>query len=336
MGSSKTSAPTGETIMSLTRGFMTSRVLLTGAELNVFTLLSRPKTVAVLIEETGWHERPLTMLLDALTALGVLQKEDGTYRTEPDLVPLLSTDSRQSILPMMLHMNGLWNSWSRLTPIVKETGGPEGPGSVSRSPEAVKAFIGAMAVAGAPMAAKVVQAVDPGRAGSLLDIGGGPGVYTLAFLKAVPGIRVTLFDKPDVIEMARERIEAEGFLDRVQLTPGDFYRDDLPGGHDLALLSAIIHQNSDQQNRDLYKKAYQALNPGGRLIIRDHVMDRDRTSPARGTLFAINMLVNTPGGGTYTFEEIESGLKEAGFTKVVLKQGDKSMDGLVEAVKPIP
>jgi len=147
-------------------------------------------------------------------------------------------------------------------------------------------------------------------------------------------MKATLFDLPDVIEMARARLQEEGLLHRVTLVGGSYAMQELPGGHDLALLSAIIHSNSPEENLDLYRKVFRALKPGGRILIRDHVMNEDRTCPRAGALFAVNMLVGTSGGGTYTYGEIESGLAQAGFGKIrLLKQGE-NMDALVEAWKP--
>ena len=123
-------------------------------------------------------------------------------------------------------------------------------------------------------------------------------------------------------------------MDRITLVAGNFYEDDLPAGHDLALLSAIIHQNSIEQNLALYCKVFAALDPGGRIIIRDHVMGPERTGPPAGAIFAVNMLVNTTGGGTYTFDEIKTGLTEAGFERVSLINKGGRMDSLVEAYKP--
>jgi predicted methyltransferase len=134
--------------------------------------------------------------------------------------------------------------------------------------------------------------------------------------------------------MARRRLATTGLLDRIQLVAGDFCKDELPTGHDLALLSAIIHQNSPEQNIELYWKIFRALQPGGRLVIRDHVMSSDHTRPTSGAFFAVNMLVVTAGGGTYSFEEIKSSLESAGFIKVDLIQPDERMTGLVEGFKP--
>jgi SAM-dependent methyltransferase len=144
-----------------------------------------------------------------------------------------------------------------------------------------------------------------------------------------------LYDLENVMDMARERLAEEGLLEKVRLAVGDFYRDELPGGCDLALLSAIIHQNSPQENLDLYRKVFRALEPGGTLLIRDHIMDESRTHPPGGAMFAINMLVNTRGGDTYTFKEVEEGLLMAGFTEVRQVRHGMDMDCLVEGRKPL-
>jgi len=133
--------------------------------------------------------------------------------------------------------------------------------------------------------------------------------------------------------MARERLESEGLLDRVTLVAGDYCEEELPREHDLALLSAIIHSNSPEENLDLYRKAFRSLNPGGRILIRDHVMEPGRTRPRDGAIFAINMLVGTSGGGCYTFREIEEGLSQAGFVQIRLIRQGEHMDAVVEGIK---
>jgi ubiquinone/menaquinone biosynthesis C-methylase UbiE len=321
-------------ILSLSRNFMECRVLLTGAELDIFTHLAEPAASRDLAEKQGWHERPLTVVLDALAAMGVLIKKDGHYRTDPGLLPLLSAHSPQSVLPMIKHAATIWKNWSNLTRIVAETGGVEKPPGRFEGREDQKAFIGAMHVIGRQHAPAIARAVQPGPARRLLDVGGASGTYTIAFLEAAPQMSATLFDLPDVVAIGRVRVAEAGLADRVTFVSGNFYTDPLPSGHDLALLSAIIHQNSPAQNLALYKKVWAALVPQGRLVIRDYVMNSDKTAPQSGALFAINMLVGTPGGGTYTYEEIRSGLAEAGFENIRLIQEEDRMMGLVEAYRP--
>ncbi len=147
-------------------------------------------------------------------------------------------------------------------------------------------------------------------------------------------INAVIFDLEGVIPIAKENIREEHFQDRVDLVAGNFYKDELPGGCNIALLSAIIHQNSLEQNFELYQKIYRVLDPGGVLLIRDHIMDASRTKPPAGALFALNMLVNTPAGDTYTFSEVKDYLEKAGFIEVKLIMSGEKMDCLVEAIKP--
>jgi ubiquinone/menaquinone biosynthesis C-methylase UbiE len=314
---------------------MQSRILHSAAELNLFTILQKsPLSAQEVAAKTGGDPRALSMLLDAVAAMGLLVKQNGRYQCDGAITPLLTDGSPATILPMVRHMASLWPRWSRLTDIAKGNPAAMEEFDFSRNDEELRAFIGAMHSIGAPLAKKIVAAINPAASRALIDIGGGSGTYTIALLHAVPEMKATIFDLPDVIEMARERLSREGLLDRATLVAGSFYDDEFPGGNDLALISAIIHSNSLEENLDLYKKTFRSLKPGGRILIRDHIMEPDRTHPKDGALFAINMLVGTSGGGTYTYEEIEEGLSQAGFIKIRLLQQGEHMDGIVEGFKP--
>ena len=322
-----------EKILNLARSFMESRILLTGAELNLFTMLTPASLSAQEIaRKIGADLRALTVLLDALTALGFLVKRIDTYQCSPILSPFLTVGSPNSILPIILHMAHLWGRWSDFRSVVQGSSSKEKPASSEDASELLD-FIEAMHVVAAPIAPRIVSVVKPGSSKALLDVGGASGTYTLAFLQAVPEMKATLFDRPKVIGMARKRLGQAGVLDRVTLVAGDFYKDELPTGHDLAFVSAIIHQNSPDQNLALFGKIFRSLNPSGRIVIRDHVMSVDRTRPVDGAIFAVNMVLGTTGGRTYTYEEIKDGLEEAGFTGIRLLQAGEHMDGLVEAFK---
>lgn len=326
---------TARSILAQARGFMESCILLTAGELDLFTILSRkPATAAEVAASLGGDERAVRTLLDAVTALGYLQKSDGVYRCAEGISELLSADSEESVLPMVHHMMGGYRSWGRLTQKVRGASGDEDRPVGFDDPARLKAFIGGMHVVSRDRARQVAETVAPRDDERMLDVGGASGSYVMAFLERAPGMVATLFDRPPVVEMARQRLGDAGLLDRVTLAPGDFYVDELPGGHSLALVSAIIHQNSYEQNVELFDKVFRALEPGGRILVRDHVLDPDRTTPVAGAIFAINMLVNTEGGGCYTFDEIREGLEEAGFIDVRLLQRDQVMDGLVEARRP--
>jgi predicted O-methyltransferase YrrM len=322
-------------ILDLARNFMDSRVFLSAAELDLFTLLTPvPLSIREVESRIAANSRGVRILLDALSAMGLLEKRGEVYQCPPSISRFLSADAPDSILPMVLHMAGLWKRWSSLTSIVRGTQVSDLETGSLRSAAELGAFIGAMDVIAKSLAPRIVSDVHPGHSRRLLDVGGASGTYTIAFLQSAPEMKATLFDRPEVIEIARERLGKAGVLDRVTLVPGDFYRDQLPSGHDLAFISAIIHQNSNDQNVSLFRNVFRSLDRGGRVVIRDHVMEPDRTRPKEGALFAVNMLVSTAGGRTYTYEEIKACLEQAGFIKVRLLQKGEHMEGLVEAFKP--
>lgn len=320
-------------VLDEVRGFLKSRVILSAAELDLFTRLhAEPAAADGLAEELGTDRRALTRLLDCLVALQLLVKDKGYYHpTEQGA--LLSSRHPGTELPMVLHLNGLWETWSGLTETVKTGKNPRRKPVSERGKDSQKDFIGAMHVVGRELSREIAGSYDLSPFKRLLDIGGALGTYTVAFLQKNPGMTAVLFDLPDVIPMAKQKLAEEGFADRVELVGGDFYTDELPRGCDLALLSAIIHQNSPDENLQLYRKIHRALEPGGKVLIRDHVMDDTRTYPPQGAVFAINMLVNTRGGDTYTFGEIEKSLEAAGFEEVKMVRRGERMDCLVEARK---
>ncbi|MBW2603392.1 MAG: methyltransferase domain-containing protein [Deltaproteobacteria bacterium] len=324
-------------IISDVQSFMKSRVILSAAELDFFSKLDDSFVSAKeLAEMSGLDERATTRILDCLVTYGLLEKDSNRYRTT-EKGSYLSSLHGESALPMIKHMNVIWNNWSRLTDVIKKGSNPYlKPVVDTESKEDRNAFIGAMHVAARRIAVKIADAYDLSSFKKLFDIGGGSGAYSIAFLKKNPRINAVIFDLEGVIPITKEKVRENNFQDRVDFVVGDFYVDDLPTGCDIALLSAIIHQNSPQQNVELYRKIYRALDPGGTLIIRDHIMDESRTNPPAGALFALNMLVNTQAGDTYTFREVKDTLKAAGFVEVKLVMAGKEMDCLVEAIKPNP
>ncbi len=315
-------------------GFMYSRIVFTGAELDLFTQIQRgTDTAQALAQANQLNLRALTRLLDALVVYDLLAKENDCYQLTPN-GERLSADHPETVLPMVLHMNELWETWGRLTDAVKLGQNPNWALPSQKSEKSRNAFIGAMHVVGSGLSRQIAEELDLSPYTKLLDIGGASGTYTIAFLEKNPNLYAVIFDLNEVIPLAEPRIQEAGLLDRVKLAAGDFYIDELPQGCDLALLSAIIHQNSPEQNVALYQKIYRALVPGGTLMIRDHIMDESRTHPPAGAIFAINMLVATKGGDTYTFPEVEKALEQAGFKDIRMIRHGKNMDCIVTARKP--
>ena len=325
---------TAEDILALGRSYQGAAVLAAAADLDLFSaLVSSSLSAAQLAFRLKCDVRALTILLDALAALRLLTKAGNNYAVPSGLDAFLTPDGAQSVLAMAQHQGHCLRNWAQLARVV-QTGRPAKRMPGIRGEEgAQEAFIGAMHNISAPNADRVIRAVRPLRFRRLLDIGGASGTWTIAFLRACPSAQATLFDLPHVLPMARRRLAAARLDKRVKLVAGDFTRDTLPPGADLAWVSAIVHQNSRAQNRALFAKVFAALAPGGRIAIRDILMEEGRTRPVAGALFAVNMLVATEGGGTFTFAELRDDLESEGFVEVTLARKDEAMNAIVVARK---
>jgi len=326
--------PDRQQILEMAASFQVPCVLGAAAELDVWTILGpeglRADEVASRISA---DLRATTMLLDAVVALNLLEKHGDRYYVPAELRPWLRSDSPESVLPMVWHRMCMLRGWTQLAPIVTSGRPAERQASIRGAEADRAAFIAAMHTVSGPMADELVAQLMPLEFQHLLDVGGASGTWTLAFLRAVPGARATIFDLPDAIEQARARLAGHSAADRVRLVAGDFYADDLPGRADFAWVSAIAHQHSRRHNRELFRKIHAALEPGARIAVRDIVMDSSRTRPLEGALFAINMLVNTESGGTFTFDEYCEDLQAAGFVAPTWPVKTEDMRSVVMARK---
>jgi len=325
---------TTEEVIAVMRGFQPACMLLTAADLNVFTILeTKSMSAKAVADKLEADTRAITIFLDALAAMELLAKRNKEYSVSSEVAELLTEDGNKSILPAIRHQANCLRRWVQLPQVIK-TGRPaERLLSMHSEAEDIAAFIGAMDNFSAPLAADVIRKLGTLNFCRLLDVGGASGSWTIEFLRAVPEAKATLFDLPEVIGLAKKRIAKAGLTEQVEFVEGDFYKDELPKGADFIWLSAIAHQNSRRQNQKLFAKLYSVLEKGGMLVLRDVVMDESRTNPEAGALFAINMLVATEGGGTYTFKEFRTDLLSSGFANVTLIRQDEFMNSLISATK---
>jgi hypothetical protein len=325
---------TAAQLMEAVRAFQPACVIVAAADLDVFTALDgRPMTALMLAARIGGDPRATTILLDALVALELLEKDRDVYAVSRAVADLLSERSPVNILPGVRHQANCLRRWAQLAQVVRDGQPAARTPSIRGQAADCESFIGAMNTFNIAAAPGIVARLGPLKFQRLLDIGGASGTWTIAFLLAVPEATAVLFDLPDVIPLAEKRLTQAHLIDRVTPVPGDYNFDDLPGGADLAWLSAVAHQNSREQNRMLFAKIHTALAADGALVIRDVVMDVSRTRPRAGALFAVNMLVGTEGGNSYTFSEYRDDLTAAGFTGIELLCQDEGMSSLICAKK---
>jgi SAM-dependent methyltransferase len=294
----------------LSGGFRATRVILTANNLQVFERIGKGTTATDVSKALRSDPRATEILLDAVTALGLLRKSRGIYR--------LTIMAKQFLLPespwyqgdMLRHLDTLWKSWSGLDEVVK-TGMPNRSGGRQHD-----VFIRAMHNNAALRTATVLKALDLRRVKRALDLGAGPGTYGIELARR--GIEVTLFDLNDTAEIAHEMIRKAG-VKNITFRGGDFHFDDIGNGYDLVLLSQVLHSRSPVENLALMGKVFDALAPKGTIAIHEFSLAEDRASPVPGALFSVNMLVNTPEGRSYTPREMKDWLAKAGFGKPSVK-----------------
>ena len=304
------------TIREFAASFQKSRILLSGIELDIFTNINESGTTSNQIaNHLHLNERACERLLNALVSLGFLTKKNHLFFNTADSFAFLSKKSSDYSAGLM-HLNHLWNTWSNLTQVVK-TGKSAHPAEINeRGEEWLFAFIDAMHDRAKKQAPQQLANIDLSEVESILDIGGGSGAYSMEFVSKKPEIAAIVFDLPGVVPITKRFINKEGFSDKIKTHAGDYTTDDLPKGFDLVFLSAIIHSNSLEINKELIKKCYNSLNRNGKIVIQDWIMNNDRTQPASGAVFAINMLVGTEAGDCFTDQEATEMLNAAGFKNI--------------------
>ncbi|HAK95018.1 MAG TPA: SAM-dependent methyltransferase [Planctomycetes bacterium] len=296
-------------------GFMPARVLLTALELDVFTACGAgAATAEELARRTGARPAPLARLLNALAALGLLDKRGDRYRATPPARTHLIAGRPGYLGDIMRHRASMWERWSDLTAIVRTGRVP--PRAFTKERE--RRFIKGMANLGASAAPACARALRRELAGArrLLDIGGGPAVYACELARAWPKLSVVVLDLPGPLAYARETIAAYGLARRVSVKAGDVCAARSFGrGFDVAFMSSLIHSFKPAVVAEVIRKAAGALRPGGFLAVKEFFIDPGRASPPFTALFSINMLV-AGAGDVYTRGEVEGWMRAAGVRPV--------------------
>jgi len=294
------------------RGFQDSRAILTAIELDAFSAVADGASAAQAAAKLGTDPRATEMLLNALAALGLLSKHDGTFHNTPVSARYFVAGSPDDSRAATMHTANLCR-WSTLTDCVRA-----GTAVTRREPREVddrwtRPFIAAMHRNARERAPHVVGAVGTAGVRRMLDVGGGSGAYSIAFAQASAELHAEVLDRPEVLDIAQGHINQAGLAGRVTTRVGDLRADAFGEGFDLVLVSAICHMLSPDENRDLLRRCRHALAPRGRVAIQDFILEEDKTAPKMAALFSLNMLVGTEGGASYNEREYAEWLGAAGF-----------------------
>ena len=303
-------------IRQMASGFRQAQILLTCIHLGVFEALAdRRATSAEIATAVGADPRGVDLLLNAAAALGLLEKREGRFANAA-LADACLTPGGPGTMVSSLHLyRAFYRRWGRLAEAVR-TG--ERPGEDRRDEQAddwVRDFVYGLYDIARPVAPFVAQALAlPGdRPLRVIDVGGCHGAYSLALARRHPLLTATVFELPAVVPFARQIIDQAGLSDRVTVQAGDFQQDRLGHGYDVALVFGVLNGEPPRGRPALIRKVYRCLHPGGRIVLRDFVLDPDRAGPPEAAIFALQMLLATEAGGLDTRDDWARWLPRAGF-----------------------
>jgi SAM-dependent methyltransferase len=324
-------------ILQLITAYWGSMALFAASDIGIFAALSRgPKRPSDLAGELSVPERPLRMLLEAAVGLGLLRCQDGRF-ANTELAETYLVEGRPTFLGAAIrYAADSYALWGELPAVVRTGRAPaRAEGYLGADPDRTRHFVRAMHARALGVAHGVVDLIDLPPETTLLDLGGGPGTYSLLLARKIPGLRAVVFDLAPIVAIAKEIIASFGLGDRVRVEAGDFTTGPYPAPMGAALLSGILHREPAATCRAVIKNVWEALEPGGTIIISDIMLNGDRVSPPFATLFALHMLVSSERGGAHSKQDHCEWLEDAGFVNVQVRElPPPGLHTLVEATKP--
>ncbi len=308
-------------VMEDLMGAWRARALVAAVELDVFSKIAAGKrTVMEIGEAAGASPRGTASLLDALTAIGYLRKTASRYTLQPVSAAFLLPGGKAYAGPTAEALSLTWDSWKNLTEAVRTGHSAETVNAPEQGKEFFPKLVASIfpgSFAAATVAVSQFPEKDRRKIHKILDVAAGSGAWSLAFARALPDARVTTVDFQEMTPITREFAEKFGVAQRYEYKEGDLRQVDFGREiYDLVILGHIIHSEGEKHGKELLRKCYAALRPGGKLLIGEFVPNDARTGPAMPVLFGLTMLLQTEEGNVFTLREYRAWLKTAGFRKV--------------------
>ncbi len=328
-------------IIEMVMNYRASKIMLVAVSLDFFTLINGGKKTAIEIAKAAkTNLRATIVLLDSLVSLELLKKSGETYGNMPVSDAYLVEGKPGYLGNNLKYQEIIWDAWSQLRPVVS-SGQPARSLDdwIFRHKTFGQEYIKGMENIAQRPAREIADLFPRTGARALLDVGAGPGTYSLAFLERHASLTATLLDLEPTIAISKKIVGSHLHANRVRFLEGDYRSQDFGNKEfDFILMSHITHNEGPQENNRLFKKAFDALRPGGHIIVHDFMTDEHKTSPTFAALFSVHMLVYTREGKVYSSDEYVSMLKGAFFTNVrkydICKTSPNSSVALV-ATRPI-
>lgn len=302
-------------LLAISGAYWQSCALHAAVKLGLFTALRDERLdVTEVTRRLGTDPRGTRLLLNALAAMQLLEKNDGRFSNSPAAAAWLVESAPGYLGHSVLHHHNLMPSWSRLDQAVR-MGAPTRD-RVATDSETIESFQRAMCNSASVVAAQLPAQIDLSPCRLLLDLGGGPGTHACAFCRHNPQLQAVVFDLPTSRPFFEETARKFGVENRVDFFPGDFHADPLPAGYDVAWLSQILHAESPADCFRLIQKTVETLAPGGVLMIHEFFLTDTEDGPLFPALFALNMLAGTEGGQSYSESQVREWMRAAGLKEI--------------------
>jgi SAM-dependent methyltransferase len=304
-------------LLQLSGSYWSTCTLHAGVKLDVFThLADAPLSVSQLARIIHADERGLDMLLNALTAMDLLNKEADSFRATPFSADFLSKTSDNYMGHIIMHHQNLVEGWSRLDEAVKSGAPVRKRSSHAAGDDELENFLMGMFNLASHLAPRVASKLDLSGRRRLLDLAGGPGTYAIHFCKQNPGLTAVIFDLPTTRPFAEQTVGRFGLSGRIAFSGGDITSDDIGTGYDVVWVSHLLHSEGPEAAAAIVAKAAAALADGGLLLIQEFILDDNRAAPLHPALFSLNMLVGTPSGQAYSQGELRDMMQGAGLSAI--------------------
>jgi hypothetical protein len=306
-------------LMRLASGYVEARIVQTALELEIFENIgSQAVEAASVAASLDLEPRATELMLNALTALGLLRKRAERFSLTDVSAKYLKRDAPSYLGGMIRFETSLWHCWTSLTDAIRSGRPVRPPDMYQDSSNETAVFIDAMdsLVKARGDAAIMAGAFDWHKAHELLDVGSGPATYPISLCQRFSNLRVTIFDLPRTIKLTEGYVREAGLSNRIRLISGDYRVDEIPGSYDVIFLSNIIHGEGFEVNQRLMFKLSSVLEPGGSVVVKDHILDSTRAHPPVGALFSLLMLLTTEAGRCYALDEVKAWMLAAGLRQI--------------------
>jgi hypothetical protein len=310
--------PDPSSIVRLSTAYWESQALLTANRIGLFDVLADGAKSADEVAGTlQLDPRSTALFLRALVGLGFVAEADGRFANAPVAATFLVKPSPAFMGNAIRYSDQLYATWGNLEGALR-SGKPALPAEsyLGDNPDRTRTFVKAMHERALGVARALVSILDLTGRRSMLDVGGGPGTYSVLLTERFPGLRSEVLELPGVAAVARELVAAAGASDRVSLRDGDYHHTDFGSGKDVVLMSGMFHRETEQACRSLIERAAACLDPGGLLVVSDVFTDRGGSQPTFAAMFGLNMMLTAPDGGVHSDADVQGWMADCGLREL--------------------